>query len=195
MAEKIINLKAIPKKVRYNSPVVLTFAIIATVVMVIDSIFPGFTKNYFTMYPRIASLLDWFRMFSYVLGHGNWQHLFSNMMMFLLIGPIVEEKYGSKKTLIMIAITALVGGLFHVTFMNSGGLGASGIVFMFILLVSIVNIRKGEIPVTFIIVAALFLGQEIANMSRCDNVSQVGHLLGGICGAAFGFWFNGRRRR
>jgi membrane associated rhomboid family serine protease len=99
----------------------------------------------------------------------------------------VEEKYGSKRLLIMILLTALVTGILNILFFNTGLLGASGIVFMLILLSSFTNVRNGEIPITFILVAFLFLGKEVLESIQNDNISQFAHIIGGICGSIFGF--------
>jgi hypothetical protein len=32
-----------------------------------------------------------------------------------------------------------------------------------------------------------FIGQEIVAAFRPDNISQIGHIFGGMCGAFFGF--------
>ena len=48
--------------------------------------------------------------------------------------------------------------------------------------------REGEIPMTFIAVAAIYLGGEVYRaVAHTDNVSRMAHLLGGVSGAAFGF--------
>ena len=68
-----------------------------------------------------------------------------NMMFFLLLGPGIEEKYGSKNTLIMIAVTALITGLVNYLFFPRAMLlGASGIVFCFIILSSMTDIRSSK---------------------------------------------------
>jgi membrane associated rhomboid family serine protease len=124
---------------------------------------------------------------THVIGHGSMEHLLGNMTFILLLGPIVEEKYGSMKTLIMITVTALITGVLNIVFFNTGLYGASGIVFMFILLASFTNNKGGGIPLTFILVAILFLGKEIMQSLTSDQVSQFAHIMGGLCGAAFGF--------
>jgi len=124
---------------------------------------------------------------SHVIGHASLNHLLGNMTFILLLGPIIEEKYGSRFTLFMIVITALVTGLLNVSFFDTGLLGASGIVFMLILLVSFTNVKKGEIPLTFILVALLFVGKEVLDSIGTDQVSQFAHIIGGACGSLFGF--------
>ena len=73
-------------------------------------------------------------------------------------------------------------------------LGASGIVFMMILLSSFGGGRNGTIPTTLILVAVFYLGGELwdAIFVR-DNVSQLTHIIGGLCGTVLGFALSGRR--
>ena len=99
------------------------------------------------------------------------------------------EKYGSKNMALMMLITAAVTGILHTVLFSGGLLGASGIVFMLIVLVSITDVRQGSIPLSFILVVLLFVGKEFINATQINNVSEFGHILGGICGAVFGFTF------
>jgi hypothetical protein len=66
-------------------------------------------------------------------------------------------------------------------------MGASGVVFMLILLVSFTNVRGGEIPITFILVALLFIGKELLSGLEANNISETAHIIGGVCGSIFGF--------
>ena len=56
-----------------------------------------------------------------------------------------------------------------------------------ILLASFTNFKRGEIPLTFILILVLYLGQEVMNFFRSDNISQFAHIAGGFCGSLFGF--------
>ena len=51
------------------------------------------------------------RLFTHVLGHAGYSHYMGNMLLLLLVGPPLEEKYGSRTLLLTIAVTALVTGL------------------------------------------------------------------------------------
>lgn len=179
-------------RISYNSPVILSFTFISAAVYLMDVIFFGnLTRNFFTVYPGFSFLnpLDYLRLVSHAIGHSSWQHLLGNFTFILLIGPILEEKYGSRDLLLMMFITALITGVLNSFFFSTGLLGASGIVFMLIILSSITNIRQGEIPLTFILITVLFLGQEVVNIARADNISQTAHIIGGICGGFFGLQF------
>ena len=92
----------------------------------------------------------------------------------------------------MILITALITGLINIFFSpNTAVIGASGLVFMLILLASFVNVRAGAIPVTVILVAVLYIGQEIVTgLTTKDTISQLSHVIGGLCGTAFGIIFH-----
>ena len=112
------------------------------------------------------------------------------MTMLLLVGPIVEERFGSRNLCIMMGVTALAGGILNMLFFNTGILGASGIVFMLIILSAFTNMKKGEIPLTLILIAVIYLGQEIySGIFVEDNVSHFGHLCGGFSGLGFGAYF------
>ncbi len=175
--------------IRYNSPIVLTYALLCTVVFFGNQ----FMAEAFTPFISLSPYLDtgnplhYFTMFSYILGHASIEHLMGNMTFILLLGPIIEEKYGSNNLLIMILATALFTALLNIFLFNTGLWGASGIVFMFIVLVSFTNVREGQIPLTFILVALLFVGKEVMQSINMDNVSQFAHILGGVCGSFFGF--------
>lgn len=178
--------------IKYNSPVILTFALTCTAVFFLDKFLAGTLMGFFSIGTSVNFMnpLFIFSLFSHVIGHASIDHLLGNMTFILLLGPIIEEKYGSKFTLFMILITSLITGLLYITFFDTGLLGASGIVFMLILLVSFTNTNGGQIPLTFILVALLFVGKEVIQIMGNDQVSQFAHIIGGVCGSAFGFLGN-----
>ncbi len=179
-------------RLRYNAPVTLTFSLLAAVVLLVDQITGGWLiRQFFTVYPDFSfgSPLSWLRLVSHVIGHVSWAHLLGNFAFILLIGPVLEEKYGSIPILLMMIVTAVATGILNILMVRTGLLGASGIVFMLILLSSFTNIRSGEIPITFILIVVLYVVREFVNALTPSNVSQVAHIVGGICGAAFGFLF------
>ena len=82
--------------------------------------------------------LGYIRLFGHVLGHANWEHFLNNMLLLLVVGPPMEEKYGSIPLLKGILFTALVTGVLQcILFPHTGLLGATGIVFMLIMLSSL----------------------------------------------------------
>jgi rhomboid protease GluP len=130
---------------------------------------------------------SWLGIFGHALGHADWNHLLANFAIILLIGPILEEKYGSGRLLLMIFFTALATGLIVIFFFRDALLGASGVAFMMILLGSFANAKTGRIPLTFILVAVIYLGREVFAAIEEDHISQMAHIIGGVLGSVFGF--------
>lgn len=192
-------MKAKKITIVFNAPVVLGFALVSLVVLGLDNLLGGrLIIRYFCVYR--SSLTDPFtylRLFTHVLGHADYSHYISNILLMLVVGPSLEDRYGSKNLLKAIVITALATGLVQfIFFPGTALLGASGIVFMMIVMSSFAGYKSGTIPVTLILVFALYVGQEVVDaVFKTDNVSQLTHIIGGICGAAFGFTLTGRGRR
>ena len=181
------------KKLRlsFNAPAVLTFTALCVIAQLISMLTRGESNRVlFSVYR--ASLLDpltWVRCFTHVLGHAGGEHLRGNIMYILILGPMIEEKYGTATTAFIMAATALVIGVINMVFFPGVMLlGASGIVFAFILIASITIREDNTIPVTFILVAVLYLGQQIwQGLFSQDNISQMAHIVGGAVGAVLGF--------
>ena len=185
-------------RIKYNAPTVLTFALLSALVLLLSkTLAPGLAENWFMAPGRggfaAGSLRHWIGVITHVMGHANWTHLIGNFSVILLVGPMLEESYGSLSLLLMIAITALVTGVLNSLFFRTGLMGASGVVFMMILLASFTNFSHGEIPLTFILVLILYLGGQLFESFRTDNISQFAHIVGGFCGSLFGFFRPPRR--
>lgn len=176
-------------RVRYNSPVVLSFSLLCVLVQVIGTISGGFVRRYFAVGGTIywGWPVNWFQLFSHVLGHASWTHLTGNLAFILLIGPMLEEKYGSARMLMMIVVTAPVVAILNAMLFDTGLYGASSIVFMMIALTSIVSVNQNEIPITFMLVVLIFVGRELISAFGTDGISQSSHMFGAAVGFAFGY--------
>ena len=180
-------------RIKYNSPIILTYAILSICILFFCN--SGLLAKYFSSPARLSFSDPYFylRLISYIAGHGSWSHLIGNLMIILLIGPLLEEKYGSGKLLEMILITAVATGVLNAFLFSNSLIGGSGIAFMLILLSSFSNIRSKEIPLTFIIIALLYIGSEVVSTLKIDRISQFSHLAGGFIGAGYGFIRSGKR--
>ena len=171
------------KKIRlsFNSPVILGFTLACFIVLILDKVTgSASTLALFSVYrSSLASPLTYIRFFGHVLGHASWDHFFGNIMMLLVVGPLLEEKYGSANILFVILATALVTGVINfIFFPHVQLLGASGVVFAFILLASLTSIEEEKIPLTFILVALIYIGQQVYDgLFIRDNVSNLTHIL------------------
>ncbi|MBC8536246.1 rhomboid family intramembrane serine protease [Feifania hominis] len=185
------------KKIHYNSPVVLTYFFVSLAVLMLGWLTGEWTTmKLFSVYrSSLADPLGYVRLFGHVLGHSGYAHFAGNMVLLLVVGAPLEEKYGSRTLLAGMALTALATGVLQCLFFpGSALLGASGVVFMLIMLSSLSGMREGSIPLTLILVAVLYLGQEVyAAVAVRDNVAHFMHLVGGACGTAFGYLVARRR--
>ena len=186
-------------RLTYNAPVVLTFVLFCFAATLLGQIGDGFLNRllFSTYRSSWMNPLTYIRLFTHVLGHTDWGHFSGNAIYILLLGPMLEEKYGTKTLLYAMAATAFATGLLNtLLFSNVALLGASGIVFSFILLSSFTSFSVGDIPLTVIIVAVLYIGQEIVSgVLIQDNISNMAHVVGGLVGTVFGYRVNRRRRK
>ena len=159
----------------YNSPVILTFALLSLLALGLGKLTDGWTtQNLFCVYR--SSLTDWLtypRFFLHVLGHPDFAAYCGNIVMLLVVGPTAEERFGGKRILLAIAL----------------------VVFMLIVLASFAGMRTGTIPLTLILVLILYLGSEIFQaVTGTAGLAQLTHIAGGVLGMIFGFtWSRGKR--
>ena len=179
-------------KISFNSPVVLGFTIICLISLILGKLTNDFTTRLlFSVYrSSLISPFTYIRFIGHVFGHEGWSHFIGNMTLLLVVGPMLEEKYGSFNIAMVILLTAIVTGIVNfIFFPHVRLLGASGVVFAFILLSSFTSIKEeGEIPMTFILIAAIYIGGQIYDAIFVnDNVSNLTHILGGAVGSGWGF--------
>ena len=179
------------RKIYLNAPITLGFSLICIIALLLNMVSSGKTKVLFfsTYGSSLLSPMTYIRLLGHIFGHANVDHLVSNLLYILLLGPMLEEKYG-KRLIIVILSTAAVTGIVHnLLSPNTMLLGASGVVFAFIILASITGNEEG-IPVTLIIVALLWIGSEIyTGITTADSVSQLTHIVGGLTGGIIGLAF------
>ncbi len=180
-------------KFDYNSIVIITYFLVSLAAWLFNVLSHGKTnKLLFSSYrSSLLNPLTYIRLFTHAIGHKDIDHLISNFLYILLIGPMIEEKYGSMNLLIMLLITSLIISLFNMIFHNYQILGASGNVYMLIVLSSFSNIQEGKIPLTLVLIFIFYIVSEIRK-SRLEKNSKIyhdGHLIGALCGLAFGFLF------
>lgn len=178
-------------KISNNSPVIVMFTLLCFASYILSQIFGyKFNHTFFSVYrSSLANPLTYLRFFTHVLGHASRSHLIGNITLLLVVGPLLEEKYGSKNILMIILVTAFMTGLVNYMFFPYRSLlGASGVVFAFILLSPFTNLKSGYIPITLILVVIFYIGGQIFDgLFVKSNVSNLSHIIGGAVGAVSGF--------
>lgn len=177
-------------KITYDTPVVITFATLSLAVLVVDTMTGYWLSRHLLLSPGTFEPLRfgfWTGLIAHIFGHGGASHYVANFSLILILGPILERRYGSALLALMMFFTALATGILNLIFFDHSILGASGIAFMMVGLTPMVAGRAGSIPVTAIIVPVLWIGGEVVAAFTPDEVSRFAHILGGIIGGGFGY--------
>ncbi len=180
----------------FNAPVTLSFSLICIAIIILKHnlnalpvIFtsPGCQGSEFAF--NWKDPVHYARLFLHIFGHTDWNQITGNLAFILLLGPALEDRFGSGLLALMIIITAFVTGIINACFIPSILMGASGTVFMMILLSSYTTIDKTKIPLTFILVCLTYIGKEflLKGGEGTAAVTTVAHIAGGICGSVLGF--------
>ena len=184
-------------RITFNAPVILGFAAISLIATFLNYITAGALGRlvFMTYHSSALSPMTWISAFTHIFGHSYWSHLAGNMSYLLLLGPMLEEKYSSRTLAEVIAITAFATSLVnYIFFPNVALCGASGVVFALILLSSFTNFKEGEIPLTFILVAVFYIGQQVwEGITVQNNIANTAHIVGGIIGGILGYELNVNR--
>ena len=175
--------------ISFDSPAVLLFAGICLLALFLDGFTGGrSTAKVFSVYK--SSMLDpmfYVRLFCHVFGHSGFGHLIGNLSLLLVIGPACEKRLGSWKLLLAFAVTALMSGIAHILISPTTMLlGASGVVYMLIFLSAVSGATDGEVPLTLILVGIMYIGQEVYGLFFNDDISQLTHIIGAVCGVLCG---------
>lgn len=89
------------KRLHYNAPVILTFFLLCLGALLLGALSRGWTTlHLFSVYRAPLSPLFLVRLLGHVLGHADWDHFLGNMLLLLVAGPHMEEKYGSRALLL-----------------------------------------------------------------------------------------------
>ena len=76
-------------KISYNSPVVLTFVLLCSLLLAVNTLTAGAVNKFLMLKSALSP-----QLLTYIFAHADISHLTGNMMLMLLVGPVVEEKYG-----------------------------------------------------------------------------------------------------
>lgn len=179
-------------RIDFNAPFSLWFVFICSGAYGSALLTGGWTLEHIFSISSESTFLDWTsypRLILHIFGHTSLQHLLSNMMLLLLVGPLLERVYGDSLLILLTLVTAICTGLLMTGLFSGSLAGASGVVFAMIVLASFANARSGTIPLTFVLVVVLFIGGEVLQaFSVDDNVARFAHLAGGAIGTVFGFF-------
>lgn len=177
--------------ITFNAPLTLGFAFVC--IGIYMAAFTAFIPVEMLVLKPVfdfRSWQSWLSLLSYATAHADTAHLLGNLSFILLLGPMLEQKYGDRSLAVMMLITTLLTALVNLFIFKQALIGSSGLVFMMVMLTSFANMKRNTIPLTFLLVGFLFLGKEVLESYKDDNIAQFAHITGGICGSVFGFYYS-----
>lgn len=184
-------------KFTFDAPVTLTFAAISLIFFLVNTFIckgkltelflasPTSIGGQFPFFP--TKFISYARLVFYVFGANSALTLMTNLIFILLLGPSMEERYGSVVIGIMIVVSAIFSAVLNACFCTTSLQGAIAVVFMMIFLNSFMSFSKKKIPVSFLAVFILFIVRECFGKSTDEMIGILIGIAGGLCGSLFAF--------
>lgn len=129
---------------------------------------------------------EYWRLFSPIVLHGSFEHLFGNMLALYVLGVALEHALGWERTLVVFVGSGVAGSLLSVAMQPGPSVGASGAIFgmMGALVVllhrykDVVHIRDQRVGIVLVCWAGYTLLLGMAD-PFIDNSAHLGGLVGG----------------
>lgn len=187
-------------KVSYDAPVTLTFVVISAIIFLLSfmlaksgkpdslgKLFISPTDQAGNLSFIVKQPLSYLRLLLYIFGSeaDGAQVLFTNLILIMLLGPAMEERYGSIIIGIMIFVSALFSGVLNACFCSDSLVGAVPVVCMMIFLNAFMSFSKKKFPLSFAAVMIFFIMLQI--FSGAGAIRIIICIAGGLCGSLFAF--------
>lgn len=181
----------------YDSPVSQSFVIFTVFLFLLDIIFFKLKINSnFLLSPTAKSgvlpfafgdIKTWFRLFLYVFGGTDKVLLFTNLLFIVLIGPSMEERYGSFIIGIMFLVSTFFTGVLNSCFCKNSLAGCSNVVFTLLILNALSYFKKQTVCATSVSMVLLFICREFFISNVNGVLGTIIILAGGLCGSLLAF--------
>lgn len=167
--------------VSFESTFTISLIVISFVVTLIQEFFiPNFASNFATHNRFDMGIV------LHIFGHSGWDHFLGNVIYIAMLGPSVEDKFGTIPLAIITILSALIIGTISVI-SNTPCYGLSSVAYMWVILNTFQSDESEGLPITSIILLFVFvLPEAIAIFTKTDNIAHQNHVLGAICGLGFG---------
>ncbi|MBS7294836.1 MAG: rhomboid family intramembrane serine protease [Treponema sp.] len=200
-----MSRKKISLKFSYDAPVSLSMAILIIVLFIIDTlIIKKPVISQFLQAPTVAagsapfafsSVRALFGIVFHIFSYFDFNQLLCDLIFIMLLGPFMEERYGSIIIGIMIFVASLFSGVLNACFCSFPSSGAPCIVFMLILLDAMMNISKKKISASSIAVLLLFIVRLYIVKNQNGIIDVIIVIAGGLCGSLFAFIASPKARK
>ena len=195
-------------------PVIKNLIIVNVIVFLIQWTFEtrgsSYMEDFFALHDVRSELFKPHQLLTYMFLHGNFGHIFWNMLILWMFGSILENFWGSKRFLIFYTICGIGAAVLQLLVLystelpsNAATLGASGAIFgcmvafgllfpnSLIYIYALIPV-KAKWAVLAYVLYELFLG---FRNNAGDNVAHWAHLGGGLVGLILVFYWRKTDRR
>ena len=181
-----------------------TRAIIITCVVffVGQAFIPGLTERFASLAPAIAAG-EWWRLLTPMFLHAGLLHIFFNMYVLSMFGPVIERSYGTPAFVAMYVLAGYGGSAASYALGSCGvlGVGASGAIFGLAGALVAYFWRRRELStmapylrsLMVFIALNLLIGFGVNFLPFPVRIDNLAHLGGLITGTAVGLGFDRRR--
>lgn len=121
-----------------------------------------------------------------MFSHGNFNHLFGNMLFLLIAGPQVERSLGSRNFLVMYMLAGIVSSIgFLIVSPDRGLLGASGAISGVLVALVFVQTTIPEFLIALAIIGVYFFNQFMSFLAvfsgnAVSSTAHLSHVFGGF---------------
>jgi rhomboid protease GluP len=175
-----------------SAPAVTVILVVNVVFFFLQQFVPGLTQKLFLEPVQIAAG-EWWRLLTPIVLHGGLLHLFFNCYVLFMLGPNVEQAFGTTRFIAMYVAAGLLASAFSFAFPpDVPSLGASGSIFGIagVLFVYLFKRRRSQFVRGHLRQIAFFIGINLlfgfTGIFAIDNYAHIGGLVGGLI-LGFGF--------
>jgi membrane associated rhomboid family serine protease len=155
----------------------------------------GYIQSYLYLYPLQSGNFYVWQPITYMFLHAGFGHIFFNMLALFFFGPVLEQTWGSRKTLIYYMLCGLGGGFAHILISPLLGatgplVGASGAIVGFIAAFGLIYPNQYVNIYFFFPMKAKyavlgFMILEVFSVPSADGVGHLAHLGGAVVGIIY----------
>ena len=133
------------------------------------------------LYPIHTSNMHIYQFVTHLFLHSGSAHLFGNIFVLSIFGPVVERYLGVKRFIILFLLCGIIGGLAQIFNCNYSLVGASGAIFGLVGFFMMID-RSYFIILPLYIFAGVNILFEIIHINDKDFIGHYAHVFGALVG-------------
>ncbi|MCD1294262.1 rhomboid family intramembrane serine protease [Methanocella sp. CWC-04] len=181
-------------KLPYEGYYAYGIILFTVLVFILQMILGGWFTSFFSLGGGENLLLRPWGLITHIFLHGNFTHIFFNMLVLFFFGPLLERRIGTGNFLLVFFASGILAGLAQVMiFPGTSVIGASGAIFgvmgsLAVLMPDLV-IYLYFIPMKIVYAVIIFALIDLVFLPTGDGIAHAAHLAGLGAGLLFGYYY------